>query len=83
MKNSQWFVKGMKAGVPIALGYFAVAIALGISAVSAGIPAIAAALASLLNNASAGEYIALRSSRRKRLTPSSWRWKWSQTRAIC
>lgn len=58
MKNSQWFVKGMKAGVPIALGYFAVAIALGISAVSAGIPAIAAALASLLNNASAGEYIA-------------------------
>ena len=58
MKNSQWFMKGMKAGVPIALGYFAVAIALGISAVSAGIPAIAAALASLLNNASAGEYIA-------------------------
>jgi 4-azaleucine resistance transporter AzlC len=48
----------MKAGVPIALGYFAVAIALGITAVSAGIPAIAAALASLLNNASAGEYIA-------------------------
>ena len=47
----------MRAGIPIALGYFAVAIALGINAVSAGISAFAAALASLFNNASAGEYI--------------------------
>lgn len=58
MTNRQYFLRGMKAGVPIALGYFAVSIALGITAVSAGIPAIASALASLLNNASAGEYIA-------------------------
>ena len=57
MTNKQWFLKGMRAGIPIALGYFAVAIALGINAVSAGISAFAAALASLFNNASAGEYI--------------------------
>ena len=47
----------MRAGIPIAMGYFAVAIALGINAVSAGISAFASALASLFNNASAGEYI--------------------------
>ena len=58
MSKKQWFFKGMKAGIPIAMGYFAVAIALGITAVGAGIDALEAALASLLNNASAGEYIA-------------------------
>lgn len=58
MTDKQYFLKGMKAGVPIAMGYFAVAIALGIAAVRAGIGAFAAAFASLLNNASAGEYIA-------------------------
>ena len=58
MSNKQCFLKGMRAGIPIAMGYFAVAIALGINAVGAGITAVQAALASLLNNASAGEYIA-------------------------
>ena len=58
MSSRQWFLKGMKAGIPIAMGYFAVAMALGINAVGAGISAFQAALASLLNNASAGEYIA-------------------------
>ena len=58
MSNKQSFLKGMKAGIPIAMGYFAVAIALGIAAVRAGVGAFAAAFASLLNNASAGEYIA-------------------------
>lgn len=58
MSRTKWFFSGMKAGVPIAMGYFAVAIALGISAANAGISPIAAAIASLLNNASAGEHIA-------------------------
>lgn len=48
----------MKAGIPIAMGYFAVAIALGIAAMRAGVGVIASAVASLLTNASAGEYIA-------------------------
>ena len=46
----------MRAGIPISLGYFAVAIALGITAKQAGITSFQAALTSLLINASAGEY---------------------------
>ena len=56
MTRKQWFVRGMRAGIPICLGYFAVSIALGIAARSAGIIAPQAALTSLLINASAGEY---------------------------
>ena len=56
MTRKQWFVRGMRAGVPICMGYFAVAIALGIAARSAGISSPQAALTSLLINASAGEY---------------------------
>lgn len=47
----------MRAGIPICMGYFAVAIALGISARSAGITSLQAAFTSLLINASAGEYV--------------------------
>ncbi|MBQ8816962.1 MAG: AzlC family ABC transporter permease [Clostridia bacterium] len=57
MTKRQWFAKGMKAGIPISLGYFAVAIALGIAARNAGITSLQAALTSLLINASAGEYV--------------------------
>lgn len=58
MSNKQCFLKGMRAGIPIAMGYFAVAIALGIAAMRAGVGIFAAAISSLLTNASAGEYIA-------------------------
>lgn len=57
MTRKQWFFKGLKNGIPIALGYFAVSIALGISAKKAGIPSLGAAITSLLINASAGEYV--------------------------
>ncbi len=57
MTRRQWFLRGMKAGVPICMGYFAVAIALGIAAKNAGISSWQAALTSLLINASAGEYV--------------------------
>ena len=43
-------------GMPIALGYFAVSFALGITARNAGLTAWQATLTSLLCNASAGEY---------------------------
>ena len=46
----------MRAGIPICLGYFAVSLALGISAANGGITAFQAALTSLFINASAGEY---------------------------
>ena len=56
MTRKQWFLKGIKAGIPICRGYFAVSIALGIAAKTAGLPSPLAALTSLLINASAGEY---------------------------
>jgi len=59
MDNSKlfWYKKGFKDGIPIMLGYFAVAFTLGIAAREAGISAFQAGLTSALINASAGEYI--------------------------
>lgn len=54
--NYHYFLRGIKIGMPIALGYFAVAFTLGITARNAGMNALEATLASLLCNASAGEY---------------------------
>lgn len=50
------FVEGMHDGLPIALGYFVVSFTLGIAARNAGLSPFEGFLASLLNNASAGEY---------------------------
>ncbi len=55
--NKKWFLKGMRDGIPISLGYFAVSIALGIQAVAAGMTPLQASVTSLLINASAGEFI--------------------------
>lgn len=52
------FCEGMRDGVPIALGYFAVSFSLGIAARTAGFTPLQGFVASLLNNASAGEYAA-------------------------
>ena len=63
-KNKPWafsrraFCDGMRDGFPIALGYFAVAFSLGIAARHAGFTPMQGFWASLLNNASAGEYAA-------------------------
>ncbi|MGN0291543.1 MAG: AzlC family ABC transporter permease [Lachnospiraceae bacterium] len=51
-----WFQKGLKDGIPIALGYFAVSFTLGITAKNAGLTALQAMLASFTLNASAGEF---------------------------
>ena len=50
------FLSGMRDGLPIGLGYFAVAFSLGIAAKDAGLSAFQGFLASLLTNASAGEH---------------------------
>ena len=50
--------EGMRDGFPIALGYFAVSFSLGIAARNAGLTPVQGFLASILNNASAGEYAA-------------------------
>ncbi len=49
-------LRGARDGVPIGLGYFAVAFSLGITARHAGLTAFQGFLASFLNHASAGEY---------------------------
>ena len=54
--DRQAFRNGNIDGIPIALGYFAVAFALGIAAKNAGFTALQAAVVSLTNLASAGQY---------------------------
>lgn len=58
MKTAASYFKGIKMGIPIGIGYFAVSISLGIFAKNSGLSAFQASLASLLLNASAGEYAA-------------------------
>lgn len=58
-ENRTAYLRGMKDGIPIGLGYFAVAFSLGIAAKSAGMNALQGFLMSILNNASAGEYAAV------------------------
>jgi len=56
MNNFKWYKKGLKDGIPIGLGYFAVAFTLGIVAAKAGLTAFQALIATGLTNASAGGY---------------------------
>lgn len=51
-----WFRKGLKDGIPITFGYFAVSFTLGITAKNAGLTALQAMLTSFTLNASAGEF---------------------------
>ena len=57
LSNRQWYARGLKAGVPIGLGYLAVAFTLGIAAKNAGLTTFQATLTSFLINASAGEFV--------------------------
>ena len=54
------FRNGVKDGIPIALGYFAVSFSLGITMVAAGITAFQGAVMSLSNLTSAGEFAGVR-----------------------
>ena len=51
-----WYKKGLRDGIPIALGYFAVSFTLGIAAKNAGFTAFQSMITSMLINASAGEF---------------------------
>ena len=55
-RNKNAFTNGIRDGIPIALGYFAVAFSLGIVAKKAGLNPFQGFLSSMLNHASAGEY---------------------------
>lgn len=50
------FTDGIRDGMPVALGYFAVAFSLGIVAKKAGLNPVQGFISSMLNHASAGEY---------------------------
>lgn len=58
-KRGSVFMEGIRDGIPIGLGYLAVSFSLGIAARNAGLNAFQGFLASILNNASAGEYAAI------------------------
>lgn len=58
-KKDNAFLAGLRDGLPIALGYFAVSFSLGIQAKDAGMTAFQAAVMSLTNLTSAGEFGAL------------------------
>lgn len=55
-KKNNWFLKGMKDGAPIAMGYFAVSFTMGITARKAGFTVPQASLMSALMLASAGQF---------------------------
>lgn len=57
--KKQAYIQGVRDGVPIGLGYFAVSFSLGIMAKNIGLAPLQAMVMSLLNNASAGEYMGL------------------------
>ena len=59
MDRKREYLQGVRDGVPIGLGYFAVSFSLGIMAKNIGLTPLQAAVMSLLNNASAGEYMGL------------------------
>lgn len=54
------FKHGLKSGIPIALGYFAVSFSLGITMIAAGITAAEGTVMSLTNLTSAGEFAGIR-----------------------
>lgn len=58
MRHGPALREGFRDGIPIGLGYFVVAFSLGIAARNAGLSPWEGFVASLLNNASAGEYAA-------------------------
>ena len=58
-KKSKQLLEGMRDGLPIAIGYFAVSFSLGIQARDAGMNVVQAAAMSLTNLTSAGEFAAL------------------------
>lgn len=54
--NRKIFLEGMRDGIPIMTGYFAVSFALGIAMRNAGLSPAEGLMMSILNTASAGEY---------------------------
>ena len=56
MTKKKAFLSGLRDGVPIGLGYFAVSFSLGIMAKKGGLTPLVGFISSFLTRASAGEY---------------------------
>ena len=56
MTSKLTYKNGLKDGVPIALGYFAVSFAFGVTVVRQGLPAIVSVFMSMTNLTSAGQF---------------------------
>ena len=56
MSTTFTYKKGLKDGIPIALGYFAVSFAFGVTVVGQGLPALTAIFMSMTNLTSAGQF---------------------------
>ena len=59
MTRKQYFSSGLKDGMPICFGYFAVSFAFGIQAAGIGLSVFEASVLSALNVTSAGQFAAL------------------------
>ena len=59
MTRTQYFTKGMRDGMPICFGYFAVSVAFGIQAAGIGLSVLESAVLSAANVTSAGQFAAL------------------------
>lgn len=59
MTKKNYFLQGMRDGVPVCLGYFAVSFAFGIQAVGIGLSVFESAVLSAANVTSAGQFAAL------------------------
>lgn len=57
--SRSWYLRGLKDGVPIGLGYFAVAFTMGITAKNIGMTPLQAAVMSAAMHASAGQFAAM------------------------
>ena len=56
MTKAEWLRRGMRDGIPIALGYFTVSVSLGIAMGNAAITALQGGVMSLTNMTSAGQF---------------------------
>lgn len=57
--NRTWYLRGLRDGVPIGIGYFAVAFTMGITAKNIGMTPLQAAVMSAAMHASAGQFAAM------------------------
>ena len=57
--KKSWLLRGMRDGIPIGLGYFAVAFAFGITALKNGVSPLQGGTMSILNLTSAGQAAAV------------------------